>query len=140
VTSTSRTVPRPVEPDRLRHYLQPDRHHSSHSHPPVRDQDRSDSSGGLARWVSGRTEGERNRSLFWAACRLAEAGDQPPQIFAVLGPAAAATGLRDREIVATIASACRTIKVAPPGPSDGQLTPSLVGTARLIRGRVVVGP
>jgi len=31
----------------------------------------------LAAWVAGRGEGERNRGLFWAACRLAENGVSP---------------------------------------------------------------
>ena len=64
---------RPVDAARLRDFLDPR---------PVTPAHPSGSSMGvdaerLAAWVSGRGEGERNRSLFWAACRLAENGTSP---------------------------------------------------------------
>lgn len=62
----------------------------------------------LASWVAGRGEGERNRGLFWAACRLAEAGTPPDATLEALGPAAEHAGLGPREIMATIRSAYRT--------------------------------
>lgn len=62
----------------------------------------------LAAWVAGRGEGERNRGLFWAACRLAESGAPPDVTLDALGPAAEHAGLRPREIMATIRSAYRT--------------------------------
>jgi len=67
----------------------------------------------LAGWVAGRGEGERNRGLFWAACRLAEAGTPPAATLDALGPAAEHAGLGSREIMATIRSAYRTTSPAP---------------------------
>ena len=48
----------------------------------------------LASWVASRGEGERNRGLFWAACRLAENGTPPADALGALGPAAVQAGLR----------------------------------------------
>ncbi len=67
----------------------------------------------LAGWVAGRGEGERNRGLFWAACRLAEAGTPPAATLEALGPAAEHAGLGSQEIMATIRSAYRTTHPAP---------------------------
>ena len=61
----------------------------------------------LAAWVASRGEGERNRGLFWAACRLAENGTPPADTLDVLGPPAARTGLSEREIATTVRSAYR---------------------------------
>ncbi len=61
----------------------------------------------LASWVASRSEGERNRGLFWAACRLAENGTPPSDVLDVLGPAAAQAGLSEREITTTVRSAYR---------------------------------
>jgi len=63
---------------------------------------------GLARWVAARGEGERNGALFWAACRAAENGVTPDELYAVLGPAAQQAGLPPREVATTIRSALRT--------------------------------
>ncbi|WP_166790143.1 bifunctional DNA primase/polymerase [Cryobacterium sp. Hh11] len=65
----------------------------------------------LAQWVSNLQEGERNSGLFWAACRLVEAGLAPADVEAALGPSAQAAGLDDREILATISSASRRVTV-----------------------------
>ena len=67
----------------------------------------------LGRWVATLGEGERNRGLFWAACRLAETGTSPSDTLAVLGPAAEHIGLSTREVSATIRSAYRTTNPAP---------------------------
>ncbi|MFX4273324.1 bifunctional DNA primase/polymerase [Pseudarthrobacter sp. J1738] len=99
---------RPVDAARLREFLDP--RPPIPSRPvPVRglDADR------LGRWVAGLGEGERNRGLFWAACRLAEAGTGPAETFAALGPAAEHIGLSTREVSATIRSAYRTTNPAP---------------------------
>ncbi len=61
----------------------------------------------LARWVSNLQEGERNSGLFWAACRLVEAGFAPADVETALGPSAQTAGLDEREILATISSASR---------------------------------
>lgn len=62
----------------------------------------------LAAWVAGLGEGERNRGLFWAACRAAEHDIAPATAVDVLGAAAAEAGLGPREIAATVRSAYRT--------------------------------
>lgn len=67
----------------------------------------------LAAWVAARSEGERNRGLFWAACRLAENNIPAPEALDVLAAAASEAGLGEREITTTVRSAYRTIQ---PGP------------------------
>jgi hypothetical protein len=72
----------------------------------------------LAQWVSRLQEGERNRGLFWAACRLFEAGFAAAAVEATLGPAARTAGLPAWEISATIGSAGRQITAGRPGPAE----------------------
>lgn len=60
----------------------------------------------LARFVEQLGEGERNRGLFWAACRAVEDG-HPQASFDLLAGAAMVAGLDEREADATIASARR---------------------------------
>ncbi len=72
----------------------------------------------LAAWVAGRGEGERNRGLFWAACRLAENGVSPADALDALGAAAQSAGLGDREITTTVRSAYRATQPAPEATSD----------------------
>lgn len=76
----------------------------------------------LAAWVAGRSEGERNQGLFWAACRLAENGTPSADTYAVLGSAAEQVGLTSREVSATIRSAYRTThparQVSVEGPDE----------------------
>lgn len=67
----------------------------------------------LASWVAGQGEGERNRSLFWAACRLAENGVPPSDALDVLTAAASHGGLGEREITRTVRSAYRTVHPRP---------------------------
>jgi hypothetical protein len=67
----------------------------------------------LAAWVANRAEGERNRGLFWAACRLAENGMRPSDAMDVLSAAAGRAGLAEREITATVQSAYRTVHPMP---------------------------
>lgn len=74
----------------------------------------------LAAWVAGRSEGERNRSLFWAACRLAENGVSATDALDALGAAAQSAGLGDREITTTVRSAYRATQPAPEATSDGR--------------------
>ncbi|GAA2974584.1 hypothetical protein JOD63_000377 [Microbacterium terrae] len=61
----------------------------------------------LAVWVSHLREGERNRGLFWAACRLFDAGVEFPEAMSALAPVAEEIGLDRREINATVKSAWR---------------------------------
>jgi len=60
----------------------------------------------LAAWVAVLEEGNRNAGLFWAACRLVEAGRA--EALVALAEAARIAGLHDREISRTLASARRT--------------------------------
>lgn len=71
----------------------------------------------LAAWVAGRGEGERNRGLFWAACRLAENGVSATDALDALGAAAHSAGLGDREITTTVRSAYRATPPAPDATS-----------------------
>ncbi|MDR0594006.1 MAG: bifunctional DNA primase/polymerase [Bifidobacteriaceae bacterium] len=61
----------------------------------------------LKAWVATRPEGERNAGLFWAACRMAEAGHGFDTTVEALAPAAEHSGLLSREIMATVRSAFR---------------------------------
>jgi hypothetical protein len=74
----------------------------------------------LASWVAGRGEGERNHGLFWASCRLSEAGLALPQMLDALSDAGERAGLSPREVVTTIRSAYRATNVAPGTPPGGQ--------------------
>jgi hypothetical protein len=67
----------------------------------------------LKAWVAARPEGERNAGLFYAACRMAEAGHNFDTTIEVLAPAAGHCGLLDREIMATVRSAFRHARPAP---------------------------
>lgn len=102
--ATTAAAPMPVDAMRLRGFLDPRPPVVSSSAVPVRGPDAER----LSRWVSSLAEGERNQGLFWAACRLAEAGTAPGEALAVLGPAAEHAGLGPREVSATIRSAFRT--------------------------------
>jgi len=67
----------------------------------------------LAAWVAARVEGERNCSLFWAACRMVEAGHPIDLTMSVLIPAAEKCGLVEAETVATVNSAYRHTAPTP---------------------------
>jgi len=71
----------------------------------------------LANYVATREEGERNSTLFWAACRMVEAGFDKQQTWADLAPAATHVGLEGPEIAATIDSAYKHT-IAKPVPSS----------------------
>lgn len=64
--------------------------------------------GALCEWLSRQTEGNRNSSLFWAACRAEEAGQVPVE----LGMVAVQLGLTHEEVGRTLASARRTVGAA----------------------------
>jgi hypothetical protein len=74
--------------------------------------------GRLTAWVAALAEGERNRGLFWAACRMADAGASPEATHGALGPAAERAGLPPREVAVTIRSAYRAT-YAHPRPATG---------------------
>jgi hypothetical protein len=73
----------------------------------------------LAAWVARLPEGARNGGLFWAACRMAEAGHDFSQTSQLLGDAAQSAGLPDTEAFRTIKSAYRIASrlgsSSPPG-------------------------
>lgn len=106
-----RPGPMPVDAVALRQFLDPRPAPSTNAtattHQDV-DADR------IAGWLATRTEGERNRALYWAACRLAENGVPDDNARAVLGPAAVSVGLHEAEILTTIRSAYRTVVGATP--------------------------
>lgn len=60
----------------------------------------------LVRYVANSGEGDRNRHLFWAACRAFESGHEPTPI----ADAAVTAGLTTAEVTATIRSAARTVR------------------------------
>lgn len=106
-------VARPVDASALRSFLDPRPPAQARRDGSVQELDADR----LGRWIAGLGEGERNRGLFWAACRLAEAGTHPADTLAALGPAAEHIGLSGREVSATIRSAYRTTSPAPAGSS-----------------------
>lgn len=94
---------RPIDAESLRDFIDPR---------PVREPMSSATASApdparLAGWVGRLHEGERNHGLFWAACRLAEAGYAPSDVEATLTPAATGIGLPPWEIATTIRSAVR---------------------------------
>jgi hypothetical protein len=123
--------PRPVDADAVRTILTPT--------PPPTRQGQLPPSGAneriaerLSDWVARLAEGNRNAGLFWAACRLAEAGLSKEETTAALEPAAVSIGLEVRETRGTIHSAHRTIT----GGSGGGLVSSSSGwTAAGLEGR-----
>jgi Bifunctional DNA primase/polymerase, N-terminal len=76
--------------------------------PKPRGRARSTGASALAQWLEGQREGNRNKALFWAACRAAEA-DCTDADFDDLIRAAVATGQTPLEAEKTVASARRKI-------------------------------
>ena len=72
----------------------------------------------LAAWVARRPEGARNGGLFWAACRMAEAGHDFSHTSRLLGDAAASAGLPEVEAFKTIKSAFNTARRLGPTPTS----------------------
>lgn len=104
----ARMDPGPVDGDRIRELLTPPR--PARPTRPARPvpPDATQRVAALRSWLARAQEGNRNASLFWAACRMVELGATEQDTLAQLGPAAEHTGLDDREIAATIRSAHRT--------------------------------
>ena len=100
------TPPRPVDASGLRQILDPRPTPPAQATSPGLRREADVSR--LASWVAARGEGERNRGLFWAACRLAESNVPAGEAVEVLSAAASQAGLGQREIAATIRSAYRT--------------------------------
>ncbi|MBG0716517.1 DNA primase [Microbacterium sp. 2C] len=121
--------PRPVDADAIRELLTPQPGRTLRPVDPAMLRERPVEH--LAAWVAALPEGNRNAGLFWAACRLAEAGLPELDTLGALEPAASAAGLEAREIAATIRSAHRatTIAEAPDDPV-AQTVRSLSGIGR----------
>lgn len=119
--------PAPVDATRLRDFLDPRTPIPLDRARAPRAERRGSDAQVLAGWVAGRGEGERNRGLFWAACRLAEADTPPDATLEALGPAAEHAGLGRREIMATIRSAYRTTHPTP------RVVESVANERRLVR-------
>lgn len=107
--------PRPVDADTLRAVLTP-------TPPPTPQRLRSGSideriTARLSDWVARLPEGNRNAGLFWAACRLAEAGLSEDEVTAALEPAAVSVGLEVRETRGTIRSAHHAVTSSNGGDS-----------------------
>ncbi|MGP5009216.1 bifunctional DNA primase/polymerase [Brachybacterium tyrofermentans] len=121
--------PRPVDADAIRELLTPQPERTHHPAKPAVLRERPVEQ--LAAWVAALPEGNRNAGLFWAACRLAEAGLPVPDTFALLEPAAIDAGLEPQEITATIRSAHRTTRaVDVPDDPSAQTVRSLTGIGR----------
>ena len=105
-----------IDAEGLRNFLDP-RPLPSRPRESARVQGREDVAR-LAAWVAARQEGERNRSLFWAACRLAESNVPASDALDVLTAAAGHAGLSGREVSTTVRSAYRTAG-ALPSPQRG---------------------
>ena len=88
----------------------------------------------LAGWVASRGEGERNRGLVWAACRMAESGNLVEVACSTLGPAAERVGLPEAEIASTIRSAYRTMNGGRPARRHDEVPPR---EQRLVVARVL---
>src|SRR5690349_21935740 len=89
--------------------LQPEPHLQRPSQPqPGRDL------GGLARWVAGQAEGNRNAGLFWAANRALDA--DPAADLSPLAAAARQAGLGEAEITRTLDSARNRGRIRTPAP------------------------
>lgn len=111
----------PVDAAALREFLDP---RSTRVAPQPADVRREVDADRIAAWLAGRAEGERNRALYWAACRLAETGMADQSARNLLGPAAEHAGLQQAEILTTIRSAYRTVAgPASPFRGDGSRRP-----------------
>ncbi len=116
-TAVGDRAPIPLDAAALRDFFDPRPEPVVHrARGPVRSEDAKR----LADWVGIRAVGERNRGLFWASCRLAEAGLSLPEMVDALAPAGERVGLPPREVVTTIRSAYRTVHAQPAASNGGQ--------------------
>jgi hypothetical protein len=103
----------PVDAAALRSFLDPKPAEPPRTYRPVLSS--ADAVGRIVSWVGTLVEGERNRGLFWAACRLAEHGLTPADAYGALRDPAQTVGLSEREVAVTVRSAYRTARPAPAG-------------------------
>lgn len=121
VVNVATHQPDAVDATALRRFLEPPRL----PRPPVDLPDLGARPDRLASWVAACGEGERNHGLFWASCRMAEAGERFDVAATVLGAAAQSAGLSERESMTTIRSAYRiATRLGPDRVSGERLCPS----------------
>ncbi|MDP9823304.1 hypothetical protein J2S59_003113 [Nocardioides massiliensis] len=121
VVNVATRQPDSVDATALRHFLEPPRP----TRPPAELPRAGARPDRLAAWVATLSEGERNRGLFWASCRMAETGERFDVTAAALGNAAQSAGLTEREAMTTIRSAYRIATCLEPAPArGGRLGPS----------------
>jgi hypothetical protein len=101
----------PVDASRLRAFLDPKPPEQTRARRPVLSS--ADAVDRIVSWVGTLVEGERNRGLFWAACRLAEHGLTPADAYDALRDPAQSVGLSEREVAVTVRSAYRATQPAP---------------------------
>lgn len=120
VVATGR-APAPVDGWRLEEVLRPARtaRLASTSMTAARSGGTRWDAGRLADWVAGRPEGNRNRSLFWAACRLMESGTVTTHAWETLAAGGVRAGLNELEAIRTIQSAQRSAHPATPAEAAG---------------------
>lgn len=121
VVNVATHQPDAVDANALRRFLEPARP----TRPPADLPNLGARPDRLASWVAARSEGERNRGLFWASCRMAESGERFDVATSVLGAAAQSAGLPEREAMTTIRSAYRIAnRLGPPPVAGERLGPS----------------
>jgi hypothetical protein len=106
-----------VDATRLRQFLEPPRPTPALGPPTLSAKGCSPEA--LARTVALTPEGGRNRTLFWASCRMVEDRHNHATVMGYLMPAAQHAGLTDREIESTINSAFRVATGLGPGSRPG---------------------
>lgn len=116
--------PQPVVAAELRRFLEPPR--PARPLPPPGMPATGCRPDALARTVALAPEGGRNRTLFWASCRMVESGLSHADAMSWLMPAAQYAGLPDREIETTVNSAFRIASRLGPGSRPGP-TPASEG-------------
>jgi hypothetical protein len=99
--------PASIDFGKIREHFQPQAQRPARQ---ARDGQRS--TGHLAGFVASLEEGNRNNGTFWAACRAVEAGDEGA--LPAIASAAVGTGLDQRAVDKTIASALRTARPKAP--------------------------
>ncbi|UOQ56385.1 bifunctional DNA primase/polymerase [Leucobacter allii] len=117
----------PIDGDRIRDLLTPQRPPAPPRPVPLDASERVDR---LRVWLSRAQEGNRNASLFWAACRMVELGASESDTLNQLSAAAESTGLEEREILATVRSAHRTGTSQPPSGPRGPGPRGVTGWGR----------
>lgn len=123
---TLNTAPRAVDGDRIRELLTPIRPRVTAARAGAARPDAER----LTHWLGGVVEGNRNASLFWAACRLAERGIDEQGMHDLLDRPALAVGLGGREIDATIRSAWCTVQLTPASDAGGRSSGPVRGAVR----------